>query len=269
MSIEGTLPRLAPQQVLVPLGRVRAPAYRLICVPHAGGGSATFRPWPAGLPDWLEVVAVRLPGREALIDVPPLDRIDPVVELVAGALRSRYTDGVPFGLFGHSMGALICYALADRLRGDGGDVAQHLFVAGRRGAHIPDPPPVLHRLPREQFVERVLALDGIPEHVLQQPEILELTVPALQADFAVCEMYRHRAAPALPCSISAFGGDADPTTTVEQLRGWAPHTAGRFRMRIYPGNHFFLGPCRDDILRAVVADITADGHGPAPHGVVT
>ena len=61
------------------------PRYRLFCVPYAGGGSGAYRLWPPDLPDWVEVVAVRLPGREASIDQEPLDRIGPVVDLLHDA----------------------------------------------------------------------------------------------------------------------------------------------------------------------------------------
>jgi medium-chain acyl-[acyl-carrier-protein] hydrolase len=229
-----------------------------VCVAYAGGGPAVFRSWPATLPDWLQVVAVRLPGREALIDVPPVDRIDQVVDLLAQAMRSLRDDGTPFGLFGHSMGALICYALARRLRADGDVLPRHLFLAGRRGAHIADPLPAIHRLPRDAFLERVRALGGISDEVLQRPELLEMSVPVLRADFAICETFRYQEDAPLPCPISTFGGYDDPTTTMEQLQGWRRHTVGPFRQRMYSGNHFFIGPHQNEILRAVSADVTEE-----------
>jgi surfactin synthase thioesterase subunit len=38
--------------------------HRLFCVPHSGGGAATYKHWARRLAPDVEVVAVRLPGRE-------------------------------------------------------------------------------------------------------------------------------------------------------------------------------------------------------------
>ncbi|HEX8055009.1 MAG TPA: thioesterase domain-containing protein, partial [Thermoleophilaceae bacterium] len=39
-------------------------AVRLICLPHAGAGASMYLRWSRALPDWVEVVAVQLSGRE-------------------------------------------------------------------------------------------------------------------------------------------------------------------------------------------------------------
>ena len=37
---------------------------RLVCLPHAGGGSVAYQAWAVDLAPDIEVVAIRLPGRE-------------------------------------------------------------------------------------------------------------------------------------------------------------------------------------------------------------
>ena len=37
---------------------------RLICFHYAGGGASIFQQWGAQLPEYIEVVAIQLPGRE-------------------------------------------------------------------------------------------------------------------------------------------------------------------------------------------------------------
>ncbi|WP_256729654.1 thioesterase II family protein, partial [Burkholderia pseudomallei] len=44
---------------------------RLFCFHYAGATASIFRTWPGGLPDWIEVVAVQLPGREYRRREPP------------------------------------------------------------------------------------------------------------------------------------------------------------------------------------------------------
>ncbi|MGA8518751.1 MAG: alpha/beta fold hydrolase, partial [Pseudonocardiaceae bacterium] len=87
---------------------------RLICLPAAGGGASRYRDWPAHLPDGVEVVSVQLPGRENRFDEQPIDSMDQLVGSLLDGLAGNLI--APFALFGHSMGALIAFELARRLR---------------------------------------------------------------------------------------------------------------------------------------------------------
>jgi medium-chain acyl-[acyl-carrier-protein] hydrolase len=237
----------------VRIGARSRPRMRLFCVPYAGAGIAAYRDWPAGLPDWLEVWATRLPARETRLGEPPVARLPEVVGPLADHLSGL--DPLPVVLYGHSMGALVCYELARELiRRDRPEPA-HLFVSGRRAPHFPDHLPAIHDLPKAQFLERVRDLNGIPARILAEPGLIDVIEPALRADFAVCETYRHAGAAVLSAGISVFGGDEDPTTTGEQLAAWQVHTTGAFRLRMLPGDHFFLHRRRRDLLAAVVDDL--------------
>lgn len=247
----------APGALLIRLGhRPRARA-RLICVPYAGAGAAAYRDLPNVLPDWIQAFAIRLPGRESRLAETPLAGIDAVVDEVLRGLHGDDASGLPYALFGHSMGALVCFEVARAMRrlGDAQPVA--LFVSGRRAPHVPDPDRNLHELPEADFLAAVIELNGIPNQVLQEPGLLELISPALRADFAVCETYQHRPEPELRCSISVFGGVADPTTTPEWLNGWRSHTGGRFTLRLYPGDHFFLHAHHREMAAALATDLAS------------
>ena len=44
--------------------------------------------------------------------------------------------------------------------------------------------------------------------------------------------------------ISAFGGLGDEDVTRDDVAAWQEHTRGRFRLRMLPGDHFFLHGAR-------------------------
>src|SRR5207244_548641 len=96
---------------------------------------------------------------------------------------------VPFALFGHSMGALISFELARQLRRQNDPQPVHLLISSCYAPHIPDPNPPIHALPESEFVEALRHLDGTPQEVLQDPELMQLVLPTLRADFALCETY--------------------------------------------------------------------------------
>ncbi|QND44765.1 hypothetical protein HB780_03045 (plasmid) [Rhizobium lusitanum] len=68
---------------------------RLFAFPHAGGSSTSFRDWPKFLLDGIELVSYQLPGRGALKSVPPLKRIEPIVDALTDMVVAA-DDGTPY-----------------------------------------------------------------------------------------------------------------------------------------------------------------------------
>jgi medium-chain acyl-[acyl-carrier-protein] hydrolase len=85
---------------------------------------------------------------------------------------------------------------------------------------------------------------------------MELLLPLLRADFALHETWDFRPEEPLAIGISAFGGVADPEVTREDLEDWRGETRGRFRLRMLPGDHFFLHSERALLIEAVARDLS-------------
>lgn len=222
---------------------------RLFCFPYAGGGAPIFRRWPDMLPSNIEVCPVHLPGRGSRMAEQLYTRLPELVDAAATAL-APYLD-LPFAFFGHSMGALIGFELAQVFRKAHGLVSSHLFVSGRRAPHLPEPDPPTYNLPETQFVEELRRLNGTPKEVLVHPELMELLIPVLRADFQMCQTYQFQLRPPLSCPISVFGGDGDLEAGRQQLEGWREHTTGAFSLRIFPGDHFFLHANEPGLVGAI------------------
>src|SRR5215213_10719856 len=88
----------------------------LFCFPYAGGGASVFRDWIGALGSSVEVCPVQLPGREGRFREPAFTRLAPLVDSLVESLGSHLDR--PFALFGHSLGALIAFEFARRLRVD-------------------------------------------------------------------------------------------------------------------------------------------------------
>jgi medium-chain acyl-[acyl-carrier-protein] hydrolase len=222
---------------------------RLICFPHAGGGSTAFRGWAGPLGEDVEVCAVVPPGRERRIAERPLSSIDAMVRSL-GPVLAPWLD-VPVVFFGHSMGALLAYETVDWLRAAGhGNLPVLLVVSGRRPPDRPGNRPPTHHLPAEEFLADLLELGGTPRELTEHPDLLDMLLPMLRADVQAVETYRHRARPPLDTPIVAFGGTDDDRVPVPELAGWQRHTTAECRVRIFPGGHFFV---YDDAAEAVGA----------------
>lgn len=227
---------------------------RLFCFPFAGGGASIFRTWPTSLPREIDVCPVQLPGRESRLRDEPFCRLGPLLEKLIEVLEPE--DDLPFAYFGHSMGAIIAYHLTLRLRELGKRLPSMLMVSARRAPFLPpDEDEVIYHLPDEEFKEKLRELDGTPETVLEHPELMELMLPLLRADFELVDTSETLRAEPFDMPVVAFGGLRDEEVEKEKLEAWKEVTRGTFRLRMFPGGHFFIQEDRHALIGAVAEDL--------------
>jgi surfactin synthase thioesterase subunit len=144
--------------------------------------------------------------------------------------------------------------VARALEAGGGPAPAHLVVSARRPPHLPGQEPAFHALPDPAFVaELQRRYGGIPAEILAQPEILALLLPTVRADITALELHRPARRPPLGCPITAFGGAEDALTPREHLEAWRGETRSAFRLRVFPGGHFYLEARRAELLGDLAA----------------
>jgi medium-chain acyl-[acyl-carrier-protein] hydrolase len=228
---------------------------RLFCFPYAGGGAAIYHDWQKSFPQALEVCPVQLPRRGERMKEAPFTQIKPLVEAAAEALLPFFDR--PFAFFGHSMGALISYELAQLLRREKAPAPTHLFVSGHSAPHLRNREVITYNLPHDEFIEELRRLKGTPQQVLDHPELMELIIPILRADFEICETYSCSNEPPLHFPITAFAGIDDVDVPRERMESWREHTRGSFSIHMMPGDHFFIHTAQPDIIRIVVRELSS------------
>lgn len=234
-------------------GRNPRARVRLFCFPYAGGGSTIYRGWQRSLPADIEVCAVNLPGRGGRIKEAPFTDLHELVSAIAEAIVPHLD--LPAAFFGHSMGAMISFELARKLRETRGVRPEHLFVSGRRAPQLPDDEPITYNLPEPQLLEELRRLNGTPAEVLEHPELMQLMLPLLRADFSVVETYDFRPGAPLGCPLTVFGGLQDAEVSRRHLEAWGEQTTAAFSVRMLPGDHFFLNtPGAQALLLRIIAE---------------
>jgi medium-chain acyl-[acyl-carrier-protein] hydrolase len=222
---------------------------RLFCFPHAGSGAATYRTWPDDLPADVEVCAIQLPGRENRLREPLYTRLSPLVLTLAQVLYPLFD--MPFAFWGHSMGALISFELARQLRRQRAASPAYLFVSGHRAPQLPNRYRPIHHLPECEFLAELRKLNGTPQAVLQDADLMRIFLPVLRADLAISETYVYSAEDPLDLPICAFGGLWDDRVGRDEIAAWRDQTAGPFAMYLFPGGHFFLQDPRTQLLQVL------------------
>lgn len=238
-----------------PLAPARPEAtIKLFCFPYAGGSSAFFHAWGRRLPTFVEAHVALLPGRGSRLAEAPFSRLSETVEAVAAQIVAHLDR--PFAFFGHSMGAMISFELARCLRRERGLEPAHLFVSGSRAPQLPDKTRHLYDLPDAELIEELRRLDGTPGEVLEHPELMQLMLPLLRADFAASQTHVYTDEPPLGCPITVFGGADDEETPPAELGPWREQTTSpAFNLRVFPGGHFFIHTAQDEVLEMIAQDL--------------
>ncbi|MBA2675219.1 alpha/beta fold hydrolase [Ramlibacter sp.] len=228
------------------------PRLRLFCFHYAGATAAAFRTWRDSLPDWVELIAVQLPGRDYRMDEPLIDDAEPIVAELAKILPPLLDR--PYVFFGHSMGALISRDLAHSLRAQGLPEPDLFIASGRSAPRFRWLDAGAQALPDDAFIETVRDYNGTPEELITEPALRELWMPRLRADLTVSAMHRYIEQPPLACPMLVLHGTVDRLVTAAGLAGWAAETTGPVRYVRYPGNHFFL----HSEEKALLADLSEE-----------
>jgi medium-chain acyl-[acyl-carrier-protein] hydrolase len=220
---------------------------RLFCFPYAGGSASAFRCWGAALPPEVELCALQLPGRERRLSEPPFSQLTALLEALEPAMLPLLDR--PFAFFGYSMGTRIALALAQRWQARQAPQPRVLIAAAASAPHLPRSTPPLHELDDAGLREALRRYEGTPAEVLEHRELMELLLPLLRADFTI-------AGTLLPpeplrCPISAWGGLEDANVPLEGLERWRELTQAEFRLRRFPGGHFFLRDAGELLLVAL------------------
>lgn len=228
---------------------------RLFCFPHAGGGSVTFYPWQADISSEIELCPVALPGRETRLHEASCRQLCKLAEALADQIPPLLDRD--FAFFGHSIGSWVSFELARTLRNREMPAPSALFVSGNYAPHL-HVPPIRYDASDSDFIDELQRLfNGFPRELLDDPDYLELFLPAVRADIEMLMTYRFREGPPLDCNITAFGGMDDPWVGKEGIQAWATHTSKTFGLHMVPGDHFYINEARRRIIAVIGHSLSA------------
>jgi medium-chain acyl-[acyl-carrier-protein] hydrolase len=211
---------------------------RLYCFPYAGCATFPFSRWTDWLPRDLSVRAIALPGRGRRLRERPLRRMDCLAERVTNEMTCEANSR--FILFGHSMGALLAFEIARRLRKRGLSGPDLLIVSACRAPHLPSGDSRVSTLPDREFILELKRPPGAPVAALDNLELMTLLLPMMRADIEVCDTYEFVPGSPLDCPIAAITGNEDSTVRIDDMEPWRAHTNTVFSSFVVAGNHFSM-----------------------------
>lgn len=212
---------------------------QIICFPYLGGYVSAFFELAERLPEGLEVWAANPPGHGTCTR-PPLEDINSLTELYLEELSSIIKPGAIF--FGHSMGGVVAYFLAQRMAGSADFVTK---PAALILSACTSPDDFLHKRPsgftNEGLVEHMLSYGGIPDEIMQEQALIDYLLPIFRADFRVLESAAELDCDPLKIPIYYLWGESDNIVTIDFISRWSRYFQNELNViPIEKGEHMFI-----------------------------
>jgi medium-chain acyl-[acyl-carrier-protein] hydrolase len=211
---------------------------RIFCFPNAGGGASQFVRWINLLLPHTELCSVQLPGRESRLREGLYKDMLALAKDVSTVIAPLCD--VPYVFFGHSMGSILAFEVIRHLKNLNIPEPVHLVVSSCPAPHMADFNYGINGLSDKQFIDLLCKYNGLPDALQNDAQLLDLFIPILRADIDMLETYEYKPGEPLSCPITAFGGISDFMIKTEELNSWGLETDGKFDVRMFPGDHFYL-----------------------------
>lgn len=219
----------------------------LYCLAHAGGNAQDYLRWQSGLSDDLIMKAVTLPGTGRRYgEAYPTD-INLLTENIAAAIE-REGDKT-FYLFGHSMGAILAWEVAKKLRTPPGGL---LLSASLSPTEIPSPRIIrMAEMDNETFIQEMAYFNGIDESLMHNPFLNDIVAEKLKRDFKLIARYRYQYSAPVSVPVMVIVGEHDAHVTVGSLMKWQSHTQHFLGAKQVCGNHFYFNDHPEIMINAI------------------
>lgn len=208
---------------------------KIIVLTFAGGNKYSFSKLHKNISNFS---VLEYPGRGQRVNEDLILDLDNLMEDVFLQITNKINYCNDYIIYGHSMGSLIGYLICQKIEELGLPKPIKLVVSGKKPPAIKREKKIAH-LTDNIFWDEIVKLGGIPEELLNHPELVEHYTPILKADFTIIENYQYIKKDKLTIPIDVFYGSEEEITE-EEIKGWEEETTGLVNITQMEGNHFFI-----------------------------
>lgn len=229
---------------------------KLFCISYAGGSSTIYNKWRPIMIENIEVIPVELAGRGVRHDEKFYNNIKESILDIYSIIKEE-SNFVNIALFGHSMGAMLAYLVAKKIKNEMNIQPKVLFLSGnsplwKNNTYISD-------LPDDVFLNKIIEFGGITQEMIKIKELIDMALPVLRADFKMLDEFKkdnvEYPKEVFSVPIIAFTGKYDKGVTSDDMNEWRKYTKGKFELYQFEGNHFFINDHYQEIVDIINTEL--------------
>ena len=213
---------------------------KLFCLPYAGGSAMVYKKWEKYLNKSIKLCLLELAGRGGRNQEPYYSNIQEAVDNLYNLVEASLGDE-KYAIFGHSMGSILAYKLAEKISESNIKDPVHIFFSGRYPPCVFKEEGKKHLLPEAEFIREAIRMGGISEKLLRYEVLFRKAMETLRADYRILETggYYSEIKP-LNTDISVLFGREDELSLLSDMVKWKEYTNKQFCFHLFEGGHFYL-----------------------------
>lgn len=211
---------------------------KVFCFPYAGASASLYFPWKALIPEQIELMPMELAGRGERLDEPHYCNFNQAVEDMYRRILPHIN--TPYILFGHCMGAVLCYELVVKIQYHQNPLPEHIIFSGQTPPQYRNGFAKLYKLNDEDLIQSIRAFGADPEGKLYEKDVADFFLTILKADCKIFDEYISSGKLKIPCDITILYGKNDPLNNMTDMVKWKEYASKNIDMIPFTGNHFFI-----------------------------
>lgn len=252
------------------------PKFRVICFHNAGSAESNYTAKKTPFTDFVvgtgvgEIVSLQFPGRENLRDETKHTTVETLCPLLLAVAFDKIADGVPYYVWGHSVGTWVGFEFLMLARKIGLPMPKAAFLNAFPGPHLPTGKRPWRRsktLNDAAMREELIGWDST--HFDPNGPAGKLVFadgpggwkdnwePLMRADFQLYDEYtfKHNGAPKFDFPLHYWHMEGEKYNTADMIQLWGDWTTAKTDFRTFPWGHLtcFYKP---DMKKAYFEEIT-------------
>lgn len=223
----------------------------LVCFPQAGGDTGLYIKWRNKLGSRFNIVPASLPGRSSRLG----DTLPSSIDNLADLLFDGFADSArgSYVLMGSSMGGWLAYEVGKRIERSRLENPILVAVITSTPPFMERKLPVLDHRDVELTLNRLIEYQKDYEALRTHPELQDVLLPAIIADFTNSREYRPMIPEPITAPIVAFQGKDDDLVDAGVMSDWEQYTTGSFHYHQIPGEHNLIQAPPDSLIEGLIS----------------
>ncbi len=115
-----------------------------------------------------------------------------------------------------------------------------IIVSASRPPHLLYKNEKISSLNKELFMKKIFDMGSMPEEIMNNREIFDLSYEVLYADISMLEMYQPSERIIVNVPLLVCFGNQDKEADWRDMIEWEKYTSSKFELMCFKGNHFFI-----------------------------